>query len=240
MFSIYLSTTTAVTDTDSIIIFGGSDLSTYSPLNFTNKIDVLDTGFWSVPLRTASLGTQLLNISSEYAMVDTGTSLLSVYEADYAGLIARVVEGFESCAQPPGGFLGCNCNNSSDFPNITLTLGGYDIDISPEHYIQEGGSEANRRCFLLIQSSSFQLPGGTPAWILGDVFIRGYYMEFDMQEMTIGIAGGRTSRYISSNYSRFHVWVIVVAACLVVISVVLIFAYCKARAAMSNYRLLPQ
>lgn len=239
MFSMYLSSTTEVTDSDSTIIFGGSDLHAYSSLNQTNKIAVTDTGFWSVHMPAVSVHSQLLNVTAKFAIIDSGTSLMVVCEADYSNLVSSLVQGLEDCRQPVGGSLDCSCTNSSDFPTITLTLGGYDFDISPEHYIQEGGSEGNRRCFLLIQPSSFHLQEGQSAWILGDVFMRGYYMEFDMEERTVGIAGGRVSSYNPPG-SGFKVWVIVVSISFAVSTVILIFKCRKSSAPATNYTPLPQ
>lgn len=238
MFSIYLSSTTKVTDTDSVIIFGSSALHTYSSLTQTHKVDITDTGFWSVNMPAVTVHSQVLNITAKVAIIDTGTSLLGVHETDYADLILSLVQGLEGCEQPAGGFFGCTCHNSSDFPTITLTLGGYDFDISPERYTQEAGSEGYHRCFLLIQPSSFRLKGGQSAWILGDVFMREYYMEFDMEERTIGIAGGRASSHSPGN-SGFRAWVIIGAISLAAITVLLLFKCRKNNAPATNYAPLP-
>ena len=175
-----------------------------------------------------------VSMDASYAVIDTGTSLFTVYGDDFKTLVLKLIAGFTSCGQTQDGMVGCICEDYTDFPVFTVTLGGYDFDVLPEYYIMEEEVNGSQYCFLLIQGSNFKLPGGHKAWILGDVFIRGYYMEFDMEEMTIGIAGGVTTDYRhKSNGSSFPVWaiVLIVIGCLagVATAAVLVFLCMRKR-----------
>lgn len=188
-----------------------------------------------------------LSFDADYAIIDTGTSLFTVYEKDYKGLVSKLIDGFSGCVQSQG-LVGCECESASDFSTFTVTLGSYDFDVLPEYYILEQEQGGTNYCFLLIQPANFELPGGKSAWILGDVFIRGYYMEFNMEEMTIGIAGGSYGPHKKSHSnsgSSFPVWgiVLIVIACLAVVgtAVVLLFLCNKRRnSPKANYVPLQQ
>ena len=222
MFSVYLSSTIANgTDNNSVIIFGGGDPQAYSDSNQINKVAVTNSGYWSVAMSQVTVNNKPLSIEAGYAIIDTGTSLLAVYDKDFKELVLKLIDGFQNCGKTQEGLVGCECEAASDFPSFNVTLGSYSFEVLPEYYIMEQDNDGSLYCFLLIQPVDFQLPGGKGAWILGDVFIRGYYMEFDMDNMAIGIAGGVPSDYKhhSSSSSSFPVWgiVLIVIACLAVV-----------------------
>lgn len=246
MFSVYLSSTTENSNGNSTIIFGGGDFQAFSKANHINNVTVTDTGYWSVDLNRVSINGKSLSIDADYAIIDTGTSLFTVYEKDFKELVMKLIDGLQGCVQSQEGLVGCECESMSDFPSFTVTLGSFDFEVLPEYYILEQEYDNSLYCFLLIQPASFQLPGGKGAWILGDVFIRGYYMEFYMDGMAIGIAGGAPSDYKHhSSGSSFPVWgiVLIVIACLAVVGTagVLLFLYSRRRRApKSNYVPLQQ
>merc|ERR1712151_814264 len=66
-------------------------------------------------------------------------------------------------------------------PHITFTLGGQDFALSGDDLVlQRVGS----LCVLGIQSIKLR----TPMWILGDVFMRKYYVQFDWGQRRVGFA----------------------------------------------------
>jgi len=135
--------------------------------------NVTDSGYWAVALDAVKLG-DFLNISlSKSAVVDSGTSLLAGPERE-VGAIALMLG-----AQKMQGLYVVPCEQ--DLPDITFTLGGKDFSLSgPDLVIQRVGS----LCILGLQSIRLR----TPMWILGDVFMRKYYVQFDWGQRRVGFA----------------------------------------------------
>jgi len=135
--------------------------------------NVTDSGYWAVALDAVKLG-DFLNISlSKNAVVDSGTSLLAGPERE-VGAIALMLG-----AQKMQGLYVVPCEQ--DLPDITFTLGGKDFSLSgPDLVIQRVGS----LCILGLQSIRLR----TPMWILGDVFMRKYYVQFDWGQRRVGFA----------------------------------------------------
>merc|ERR1711972_1034799 len=70
---------------------------------------------------------------------------------------------------------------SQNLPDITFTLGNKDFSLGADHLIIERMGSV---CILGIQSIQLK----TPMWILGDVFMRKYYVQFDWGHRRVGFA----------------------------------------------------
>ena len=162
----------------SCITFGYWNISRYSTsTNFTYLPVYTRTGYWAVPLKTVSLGDDIIPGNSFLAILDTGTSLLLGPSAEvlkiYEYFVARWACEFQ------GTMLECQCGDS-EVPEMRFGLGhdAAEFVLVSEFYVHR----RNGTCTLLI--SSMQDSG---FWILGDVFLRAYYTLFDMQEGRIGL-----------------------------------------------------
>ena len=69
------------------------------------------------------------------------------------------------------------------------------------------------------------MPSNSETWILGSVFMRAYYMEFDLDQKLIGFAPAVTSTIVSGGSSAV-VWGIVL---LTVMAIGLIYALYRVR-----------
>lgn len=82
------------------------------------------------------------------------------------------------------GMYQISCANKKEFKSIFLFVDNYWLEIHPDDYILEmlieGTSE--KGCVISIGVSSVNY------FILGDSFLRGYYVVHDMQNNRIGIA----------------------------------------------------
>jgi hypothetical protein len=182
---------------NSEMVFGGVDPKhyvgdfTYVPLNAET--------YWQVHLNTLTLGnTKIGNMmtKTQNAIVDSGTSLLAGPESDVQA-IAQMLG-----ADTSQGVLIVYCDEMDKMPDLTFSLGGgwaqagtdFTLKVS-EMVLQRQGNE----CVLGIQ------PSPAPLWILGDVFMRKYYVVHDYGQKRMGFAlstAGRSATAASDGIVR--------------------------------------
>merc|ERR1711979_157235 len=72
--------------------------------------------------------------------------------------------------------------------SMTFTVGGKDYVLSNEDLVISSGGQ----CILGLMGIDIPAPRG-PLWILGDIFMRKYYVQFDWGQSRIGIATAKTA-----------------------------------------------
>merc|ERR1711920_1147793 len=74
--------------------------------------------------------------------------------------------------------------------SLSFTLGGKDYTLTADDLIlQQSGSQ----CILGLMGIDIPAPRG-PLWILGDVFMRKYYVQFDWGNKQLGFALTKASQ----------------------------------------------
>merc|ERR1712032_1641031 len=112
-----------------------------------------------------------------FVPLSSGTSLLAGPKAEVAAITAKL-----NAKSILGKEYTVDCN--ADLPDIAFTLGGKDYTLAKKDYIlgQSGSS-----CILGMMGVDIPAPNG-PLWILGDVFMRKYYTQFDWGNKRLGFA----------------------------------------------------
>ncbi|RLN71707.1 hypothetical protein BBJ28_00015094 [Nothophytophthora sp. Chile5] len=200
MFAFYL--TPEAYRSGSELHVGGYDLSVVGPnasFHYTPvvKLPEFDSFmYWTVKLNNFSV----LHSNEEaddggnmcdpfcYAIVDTGTSLISVPEGQYDEVLAQVSRGLDCTGTD------CNAADVRDFPVLRLGMEPDNVFLlQPADYVLCSGWG---QCSLQFQSTTDEW------WILGDIFIKTYYTLFDAERMRVGFAcegdvcqGGRGDIY---------------------------------------------
>mmetsp|Transcript_113299 Transcript_113299/g.178218 ORF Transcript_113299/g.178218 Transcript_113299/m.178218 type:complete len:381 (+) Transcript_113299:73-1215(+) len=152
--------------------FGGVDKKHYSG-DFT-YVPLSSETYWAVALDGVKLGSDSVS-STKRAIVDSGTSLLAGPKADVEAIANKL--GAKSLM---GKEWTVDC--SKDLPDLSFTLGGKDYALTKADLIlQQSGST----CILGLMG--IDVPAG-PLWILGDVFMRKYYVQFDWGQKRLGFA----------------------------------------------------
>jgi len=152
--------------------FGGSDPKHYS--GEFKFVPLFTETYWGVKLDGLTLGSEGISTASR-AIVDSGTSLLAGPTEDVEAIANKL-----EATLVMGKAYAVNC--SQDVPDLTFTLGGSDFALKKEDLIlQQSGSQ----CILGLMGIS--VPAG-PMWILGDVFMRKYYVQFDWGQQRVGFA----------------------------------------------------
>jgi len=140
--------------------------------------NVTDSGYWSVALEAVKVGDFLTISLSKTAVIDSGTSLLAGPQREVKAI--AVMLG----AQTMEGFYVVPCQQ--ELPSISFTLGGNDFTLSGEDLVIQ---RVGMLCVLGLQSIRLH----TPMWVLGDVFMRKYYVQFDWGQRRVGFALASTS-----------------------------------------------
>ena len=165
------------------LLFGGVDDKHYTG-DFT-YVNLNAETYWQVKMKDLKVGGNSVYgmFQTENAIVDSGTSLLAGPKKD----VEAMMEKIGAQLIPQQGLYIVSCSQMSAAPKVTFTLGGgmgplapgTDFDLSVEDMVlQKQGDE----CLLGVQESP------APLWILGDVFMRKYYVQFDYAKNRMGFA----------------------------------------------------
>ncbi|CAM5149368.1 unnamed protein product [Natator depressus] len=165
LFSVYLSSND---QTGSFVMFGGIDSSYYS--GSLNWIPLSSETYWEITMDRVTMNGETIACSGGcQAIIDTGTSLLAGPSSG--------ISNINSYIGASDGTISCSVMSS--LPNIVFTINGIEFPLPASAYIiDESGS-----CI-----SSFQSLDVGGLWILGDVFIRQYYVVFDRANNQVALA----------------------------------------------------
>ncbi|XP_025262546.1 lysosomal aspartic protease-like, partial [Camponotus floridanus] len=178
IFSFYLSRDSSAEKSE--LILGGSDPNHYEG-NFT-YVPVTQKGYWQFTMDSVSISGYQITENTQ-AIADTGTSLL-VGPDNHIALMNELIEADEN------GFV--NCDSVDEMPAISFVLSGVPHYLFPHDYILRDVEYDQQICYSGFQSSgsdsSESSEASGPAWILGDVFLRPFYSEYDMGNNRVGFA----------------------------------------------------
>jgi len=179
VFAFYLGSGGAVGE----LVLGGVDPKHYTgDFAYTPVIDMVPgkKGYWTVAMDDFKVKGQSVT-SVRKAIVDSGTSLLVVPTEDMKKIAAAVG------AKPLGSFAPLNkeylfdCN--ADAPDFDVLIGGKTYTLTKDDYALKNGG----KCLLGMQGMDIPAPAG-PLIILGDVFMRAWYVKFDEGNKRLGFA----------------------------------------------------
>merc|ERR1712178_544975 len=156
------------------LVFGGVDNKHFT--GDFHYVPLSSKTYWAVELQGVTLGSASMS-SCKKAIIDSGTSLLAGPKDDITAIAKKL--GAKSLL---GKEWTVDCN--ADLPDLSFTLGGKTFTLSKSDLtLQSSGST----CILGLMGIDVPAPNG-PLWILGDVFMRKYYVEFDWGQSRVGIA----------------------------------------------------
>ena len=111
------------------------------------------------------------------AIYDTGTSLVYAPAGLGYELMTRLTRGLDRYYDRESGFMYVSCNQKRYYEDVYLTIDGFKFQISVEDYWYQfpaEGRETQDTCIL-----GFLDDDQADYWLLGDVFLRGYYTIHD-------------------------------------------------------------
>ncbi|XP_061204442.1 pepsin A-like [Neopsephotus bourkii] len=170
LFSVYLSKNE---ESGSFVLFGAID--PYYVTNGISWIPLSAETYWQITMdRVSIMGRAELCQDSCQAIVDTGTSLLAMPN-EYLTVVLRALGATSN------GEIDCEYRNS--LPDIVFYINGMEFPLTPSAYV----TESNGVCSLGFQSMNVPTESGE-MWILGDVFIREYYVIFSRAKNMVGLS----------------------------------------------------
>jgi cathepsin D len=169
VFSVYLDSTPG--NEQSVIVLGGNDPKYYK--GDFRYVPLSSDSYWEVDFEDIYVDGKDQDFCIIFdckAIVDTGTSLL----------LGPTLAIDEITDQIP---LKSDCSNINSLPTVSVKMNGQMFDIPPDVYVIKEQTQSGTECALAIQGSS-----ELPFYILGDTFIRAFYVSFDMKKNRIGFA----------------------------------------------------
>ncbi|XP_029894313.1 pepsin A-5 [Aquila chrysaetos chrysaetos] len=170
LFSVYLSRDGK---RGSFVLFGGID-----PSYTTNGISWIPLSaetYWQITMDSVSISGEPVACSFGcQAIVDTGTSLLAMPNRALSNILGTL--GASS-----NGAISCSAVNT--LPDVVFQINGKTFSVPPRAYV----IEIDGYCTLGFQGMNIPTESGE-LWILGDVFIREYYVIFDRANNMVGLS----------------------------------------------------
>jgi predicted aspartyl protease len=171
------------------LVVGGVDADHYTgDFEYQPVIETAPgkVGYWAMKMDDLQIGGESYT-SVRKAIVDSGTSLLAVATADMAKLAAKVGATRVAPFPPLNREYKMDCN--ADAPDLDFIIGGKTYTLTKDDYmLKEGGST----CLFGLMGLDVPAPAG-PLYILGDVFMRKYYVKFDIDNKRMGFAKAKAS-----------------------------------------------
>ncbi|EJD01643.1 acid protease [Fomitiporia mediterranea MF3/22] len=170
-------------DTGGELFLGGTDTSAFTgSLTFTPLIT--QPAFWEISAQRVSVGNRAVVTRAQDAIADTGTTLFIV-DTNSARAIYAAIPGSADASRTFGeGFFTVPCNAIPD--NVSVTLGNTAFTLSPDTFNFGQVSAGSNECVGGIVADDIGM------WVLGDVFLRNVYTEFDTANLRVGFAPVRT------------------------------------------------
>lgn len=161
------------------LVLGGTDPNHYTG-DFA-AVSLQSESYWQVKLDGLKLEGDTIG-STPYAIVDSGTSLMAGPTTDVKAIADKL--GLTSIL---GKEYMVDCSKKY---SIAYTLAGKDYVLDQDDMIiQNTGGQ----CLFGMMAIDVPAPRG-PLWILGDVFMRKYYVKFDVGNKQIGIATSKAAK----------------------------------------------
>ncbi|XP_057233382.1 pepsin A-like [Malurus melanocephalus] len=170
LFSVYLSRDS---QGGSFVLFGAID--PYYTTKGISWIPLSAETYWQITMESVSVNGALVACSSGcQAIVDTGTTLLAVPIRALRILLSRL--GASSSGE-------ISCEAARNLPDLIFHINGKEFPVPPRAYVLRN----NGYCTLGLQGMDVPTEEGE-LWILGDVFIREYYVIFDRANNRVGLS----------------------------------------------------
>lgn len=171
-----ISTATDV-EPGGVMTLGGINSTLYQ--GNINYVGLKSQTYWLIAIDSVSINGRVLPGSQSNAVaIDTGTSLIGAPTSVVTAVYAQI-QGAKAATGSYEGYYQFPCSAN---PSFTLTFGGQAYTIAPDDFnvgaIDVSGTMCLGSVFAVDSNSSTSKSSTSPAWIIGDSFLKNVYTVF--------------------------------------------------------------
>ena len=165
------------------ITFGGINNKLVPGLDNFTFTDLYESNSWSVEVSLMKMGKNVFSGQPIKGVLDSMSPYLKMSTEVYKNLTNHMSNGRE-CGQDNDVYQ-CVCTSFDNFGHILIQFGGFEYRINYNTITYFSNKDGKRYCNFLVQ----ELKTSAPTVILGQPFLRNYYIYHDMEEKRIGLYG---------------------------------------------------
>ncbi|THH13221.1 hypothetical protein EUX98_g9750, partial [Antrodiella citrinella] len=141
--------------------------------------NVTEEGYWQVAVEGMTINNKTM-FHGHAAIIDSGTTLLVADSTTVAQFYATI-PGSRPAPEVAGpGYYTFPCNA---VPSVSMTFGGRAFEIPQKTFNLGPAFKGSQECVgSLVGSDDMSF------WIVGDIFLRGVYTAFDIENKRVGFA----------------------------------------------------
>ena len=184
------------------------------------ELPILKGSDWAVSLTGVVVKDQVVNISAVKAVFDVTVKYFSVPRVDFLHLLPHLTSNFSLCeVRHLYTFCPEQISDTASFPNITLSLAGYDFSLLPTSYTY---TVSGGRVFAFSMRE-----GSEQEWVVGVQFLTDFFGYFNAETRSINVTGGVKSPNRSKKFSEDDVdWPVWAVALIWSIGITVIGTFC--------------
>jgi len=187
------------------LMIDGYDLEKYSSETEFTYVSLTSTDpyFWEIMCDSVKFNGNELNLQIP-AVIDTGSSFIYGPSEAVQAIQSELLSNHGCEYELESGLVKCEKNpKDHSYPILEFVINGKSYILEPLDYFYEDS-----------WSGSFYLPMSgyeEESWLLGDVFIRNFYITFDMDGLRVGLARSIASASDGASNLIFAAWSITAA-----------------------------
>ena len=136
-------------------------------------------GYWQTLLQSITVNTQT-PVTNVQSIIDTGSEVIIGDRKSVAAIYAAIPGSKDASKSVGQGYYTIPCSAT---PAVSLTFGGQAFPIAPALFNIGPVSTGSQTCIGgIVASNKFNF------WVIGDVFLRNVYTQFDMGQNRVGFA----------------------------------------------------
>lgn len=175
------------TSDQSEITFGGFDHRRVPSIDKFSFLSLYDGNHWSASLNSIKIGdTEITKGRATSAILDSGTSYILLQNETFIKFKEAVkgVGNARKCGEK-GENYGCYCTSKFEFDPLYFWLDNYIFKVEPEQYVKEIRLGRGKYCEFYVGV----LKNKRHTILLGDSFLRNYYVYHDVTNKRMGLYG---------------------------------------------------